>query len=317
MLYLDSVTTLLTAVTYRRVGPARLWLTAAFASLLALSSAGSARAQAATEHAHDPDYRPENGYWSEGVPRLFVSTKSALGAIYTKPYFSLGYGLPHWIWAGIDVNAIITTSVAEVFAGARLSSPIFDLSFGIRDNWSFDKPFLMPRDSFNYAQVVDAPGSKARYWALESEAVAILPLPHAALVANFVMVNLLDLPDNMYLYEESYRLITKNPTFYVMRVAALARFLHENSLKAGILAEYGFSTGRDKGVLRMGPIVSLQLTDHLSLNLGVTLKVSSPDHLGIALGAYGLAGFRYQWATGERRPELPWQGDLIPLGISH
>jgi len=308
----DTVTNLLDSVAYRRTR-APLWLGAAW--LVLICAAAPVAAQGATEHAKDPNFRPENGYWAEGVPRWFVSAKPEVGTLYAKPYLSFGYGLPHWIWAGIDVNAIITTSVVEVYAGGRLASPVFDLAFAIRDNWSLDKPFLMPRASYTRAQVLDAPGARAQYWALEGEAVAVLPLPHAALAANFVMINVLDMPNDMYLYEESYRLITKNPLFFVMRFAALARFLHENSLKAGVLAEYGWNTGRDKGVWRFGPIAMLQITDHLSLNLGVTLKVSSPDHLGLALGAYGLAGLRYQWASGERRPELPWQGDLIPLGI--
>ena len=270
-----------------------------------------------TEHANDPDYRPENGYWAEGVPRWFVSTKTEVGTIYTKPYFSFGYGLPHWIWAGIDVNAIVTTSFADVYGGARLASPIFDVAFAVRDTWSFDKPFLMPRASYSRSDVLDAPGDKSRYLVLEGEAQAVLPLPHAALVGDFVMVNYLDLPRDMYLYEENYRLITSSKLFYVARLAAVARFMHENAMKVGLLAEYGFHTGRDKGVWRLGPIMSLQVTDHVALNLGFTLKVSSPDNLGLTLGAYGIAGFRYTWATGERRPELPWQGDLIPLGIGH
>ena len=33
---------------------------------------------------------------------------------------------------------------------------------------------------------------------------------------------------------------------------------------------------------------------------------------GMVLGAYGVAGVRYRWATGETRPELPWAGDFIP-----
>jgi hypothetical protein len=44
-----------------------------------------------------PGARQENGYWSTGTPRWFVSSKSDLGGIYMKPYFSAGYGLPHWI----------------------------------------------------------------------------------------------------------------------------------------------------------------------------------------------------------------------------
>ena len=279
--------------------------------------AASARAQQPTAHATDPDYRPENGYWAEGVPRWFISTKTELGTIYTKPYFSLGYGLPHWIYAGVDVNAIITTSFADVYAGVRLASPVFDVAFAVRDTWSFDKPFLMARDSYTRSDVLDAPGHRARYLVLEGEAIAVLPLPHAALVGDFVMVDTLDLPANMYMYEENYRLITKNPLFFMMRTMAVARFLHENALKVGLMAEYGFNTSRDKGVWRVGPVLSLQITDHLALNLGASLKISSPDHLGLFLGAYGLAGFRYTWATGERRPELPWQGDLIPLGVGH
>jgi len=42
------------------------------------------------------------------------------------------------------------------------------------------------------------------------------------------------------------------------------------------------------------------------------MAVYSPDDLGLALGAYGVAGLRYQWATGERAPKAPWAGHFIP-----
>ena len=119
--------------------------------------------------------------------------------------------------------------------------------------------------------------------------MATVPLPHAAIVGDFVMVDTLDLPKDKYIYDESYRLVTKKPFFCVMRVAAVARFLHENALKVGVLGEYhGFNTGRDSGVFRLGPIGMLQVTDHLQIAAGVTLMVTSPDHLGLALGAYGV-----------------------------
>src|SRR5688500_4836743 len=41
--------------------------------------------------------RPKHGYFSVGTPRFFLSSKSDIGGIYVKPYFSAGYGLPHWI----------------------------------------------------------------------------------------------------------------------------------------------------------------------------------------------------------------------------
>jgi hypothetical protein len=256
--------------------------------------------------------RPANGYWSIGEPRWFVSTKSELGAPYIKPYFSAGYGLPHWFWTGVDVNSITTLEFFQGYAGVRAASPIFDLAFGARDTWSFGKPFLAPAASFSRASVLDAPGAKARYWAWEAEAVAIAPLPYSALVADFIIVKTLDVPRDRYVFDESYRAVVKDTLFYILRVAAVVRFLNEQSLKVGLLSEYVFGTGRGEAVVRLGPAGSLQLTDHIEINATLTLAVPGPDRLGLVLGAYGVAGIRYRWATGERQPKLPWSGTVIP-----
>jgi hypothetical protein len=256
--------------------------------------------------------RPENGYWSVGKARWFVSTKSDLGTPYLKPYFSFGYGLPHWLWAGVDVNAITTLEFAQGYFGARASSPILDLAFGMRDTLSFGKPFLAPAASFGHDDVVTDGAPGARYWAWEAEAVAVAPLPFSAVVFDLIAVRILDMPGNKFLYEESYRAVVAKPFFAVWRVAAVARLLHEDALKVGVLSETVFSTGRGSGVLRVGPAGALTLTDHLEVLGTLTVAVASPDTLGFALGAYGVAGLRYRWATGERDPKFPWAGILIP-----
>jgi hypothetical protein len=255
--------------------------------------------------------RPKYGYWSVGEPRFFVSTKSDVGTIYTKPYFSAGYGLPHWIWTGIDVNAITTTEFGQVYVGARGATPLFDLAFGFRDTYAYWKPFLEPRASF-VADDLDVAGPNARYWAWEGEAVATIPLPHSALVLDYIAVGMLDKPPGRYVYDESYRAIVASNFFQVFRLAAVARLLREDALKVGVLGELVTTTGRGKPVFRLGPAGALQLTDHLELLGTLTLCVSSPDSLGLKLGAYGVAGFRYRWATGEASPMAPWRGDLIP-----
>jgi hypothetical protein len=256
--------------------------------------------------------RPPNGYWSQGTPRWFVSTKSDLGTPYVKPYFSFGYGLPHWIWAGADVNAITTLEFTQVYAGVRASSPILDLAFGVRDTSSFGKPLLVPAASFRRDDVLDAAGVKARYWAWEAEVVAVAPLPSSALLVDFIAVRTLDVPEGNYLYEESYRAVVATPFFAVMRVAAVARLLREDALKVGVLSEVVFLSGREKEVIRVGPAGALRLTDHLEALGTLTVAVSSPDTLGLALGAYGVAGLRYCWATGEPDPKAPWRGPFIP-----
>ena len=257
-----------------------------------------------------PKGRPKNGYWSTGTPRWFLSTKSDIGAIYVKPYFSFGYGLPHWIWAGVDLNAISTSQFAQVYGGIRGSTPVFDLALGARDTYSYRTPFLEPRRSFVLADLNGAP--HARYLAWEGEVVGVVPLPHSAVLLDYIAVGILDRPSGKYIYEESYRAIVARSFFQVFRIAVVARLLREDALKLGVLTELVTTTGRGQSVFRMGPAASLQLTDHLEMLGTLSLAVSTPDHLGLALGAYGVSGFRYRWATGESAPKFPWRGRLIP-----
>jgi hypothetical protein len=260
----------------------------------------------------DAAERPENGYWSLGKPRWFVSQRTEIGTPYAKPYVSAGYGLPHWIWTGVDVNAILTMDCLQVYSGVRATTPLLDLAFGVRDTFSFGKPYLEPQLRYT-ANILDgAPGPNARYWAWEAEVVGTLPLPYAAIVGDFIAVGMLDVPDGVHVYDESYRAIVADDQFFVMRAAAVTRFLNEFALKIGVMVEHIFGTGRGEPVTRVGPAASLQLTDHLDINAVLTVAVSGPDDLGLVHGSYGVAGIRYRSATGERRPAWPWQEQVIP-----
>jgi hypothetical protein len=273
------------------------------------SSSGGASASAATVVPAEP--RPKNGYWSVGEPRWFISSKSDLGGVYGKPYLSAGYGMPHWIWAGADLNAISTLEFGQVYGGIRAATPIFDVAFGARDTYSYGKQFLDPRAHF-VAEDLSGPGKNARYWAWEAEVVGVAPLPYSAILVDYSAVHTLDVPRGKDVYDESYRAIVRNAFFQAFRVAAVARFLREDALKIGVLTELLTSTGRGQNVFRMGPAFALQLTDHLEALGTLSVAVSSPDSLGLALGAYGLGGVRYRWATGERAPRFPWRGQLVP-----
>jgi hypothetical protein len=265
----------------------------------------------ATSHVEPVAPSDTNGYWSKGEPRPFVSAKIDLGIPYAKAGFSFGYGMPYWMWAGVDLYGISTGEFAQTYAGVRAASPILDLSFGARDTLSYAKGF-MTRAPFTSDSVWSSPTRTARYWAWEAEAVASAPLPHSAVVADVVVVRALDAPQGQYVYDEAYRVVVKDPLFYVLRLAAVARLLNQDALKVGALAVYAFGTGRGQGVWQLGPAAALQLTDHLEIVTCLALKVSSPDSLGLSLGAYGIAGVRYRWATGEKSPKLPWSGPLIP-----
>lgn len=278
----------------------------------AKATPGDKMADAGEPLTAEPASRPENGYWSVGEPRWFLSGKPELGTPYAKPYVSVGYGMPHWLWAGVDFNSITTMDFTQLYGGVRASSPLLDFAFGVRDTWSFSKHFLPAAPRYVHDDLFDTPDRIARYWAWEAEVVAIAPLPYAAVLANVIAVRTLDVPKNMAVYEESYRVVVSNPLFFTLRAAAVVRMLREYSLRFGLLSEYLFNTGRERGVVRMGPALSLQLTDHLEANAVLSVVVSSPDRLGLALGAYGIAGVRYRWATGERHPNAPWAGKFLP-----
>lgn len=266
----------------------------------------------AAEEDRRPGERPENGYWSVGEPRFFAAQRTEIGTPYAKPYVSAGYGMPHWIWTGVDVNAILTMDCLQLYGGVRAATPVLDLAFGVRDTFSFGKPFLDPDMRFTANKLDGAPGPNARYWAWEGEVVGTIPLPYAAIIGDFIAIGMMDKPKGVFVYDESYRAIVADDLFFVMRVGAVARFLNEFSLKVGVLAEHVFGTGRGEPVTRIGPAASLQLTDHLDINAVLTVAVSGPDDLGLVHGSYGVAGIRYRSATGERRPAWPWQEQVIP-----
>jgi hypothetical protein len=290
---------------------AMISLVTASAGLRPTAFAEEVQLPIATSNVKPVALRATNGYWSQGQLRPFVSAKIDLGMPYARPGFSVGYGMPHWLWTGADVSAISTLEFAQTYFGIRGASPILDLAFGARDTWSFGKAFLtLP--PFTRDQVLSSQLHAARYWAWEAEAVASAPLPHSALVADFILVHMADVPRGQFVYDESYRVVVKDPVYYVMRTAAVARLLDQDALKLGVLAVYVFGTGRGQGVWQIGPAAALQLTDHLEIVTALALQVSGPDTLGLSLGAYGLAGVRYRWATGEKSPKLPWSGPLIP-----
>ncbi|QQR89753.1 MAG: hypothetical protein IPJ88_16460 [Myxococcales bacterium] len=252
------------------------------------------------------------GYWSQGKTRFFASTRMELGAPYLRPAVAFGYGKPHWIWTGVDFNAITTVEFAQAYGGVRVATPVLDISAGFRDTASYNKTFYSPQQQYTRSDVYDTPGARARYWAFEFEAVGIVPLPHAALVADFIFIHSVDVPSNRVFYDESYRALVADSTYFVFRFAALARLLNQDSLRVGVLAEHVFGTARPEGVWRIGPVLSFQLTEHLEIASALTMAVASPDSLGFVLGAYGVAGLRYRWATGESNPKLPWRGEMLP-----
>ena len=151
------------------------------------------------------------------------------------------------------MNAISTLEIGQVYGGVRGSTPLFDLAFGFRDTFSYQKPFLIPRASFHDEDVLSGSGPKARYWAWEAEAVASSRYRIRRFSWTTSPSRRSTSLRNRFIYDESYGPVIGKPFFQVLRVAAVARFLHESALKIGVLTEYLFSTGRSRACSGWAP----------------------------------------------------------------
>ena len=244
-------------------------------------------------------------YWADGAPRLFVSSRIDAGFGYGKAQLAAGYGKPYWMWIGVEAFPITTYEFAAFYAGLRAYLPFADLALGVRDNYSYKFGWLDPKEHHDGPEVRDRHGDRARYLAWEAvlSGGAPVPLGYALWEATVDVVT--DAPPNVHLYEESIRAVMKPPKIVMTRLGYLLAFGRNDFIKVGVLGEAIFLPGRASNVLRIGPVGSINLTDHLEALGVVTFAVKSPDTLDTVLGGWAILGLRYKWATGDKLPRFP------------
>ncbi len=243
--------------------------------------------------------------WDQGNARPFVAARIDVGPTYGKTLVALGYGKPHWMWAGVEAFPILTSDFEALYAGARASLPFFDVAFGWRQNRSFTHGPLTPSTHYSSSDVDASSGARSRYLAWELEVSGLAPVLHGFAVFAVNVDKVLDAPPGTFLYEESTRVVISPPWVISTRLGWVYSFGESGTLKAGAVGELVVVPGRPSNVVRVGPAFVYTLTEHLELLGFLAVAVKSPDDLGLVLGAFGTGGLRYKWATGEQRPAFP------------
>jgi len=283
----------------------RRWRVAACVVILASLATPAARAQPPSE----PVEPPPRSYWEPGRPRLFLQSRFDIGLNFGKGTVSTGYGLPHWIWIGPEVFAISTTEFGAIYGGVRASSPILDIAFGYRNNYSYRRTFFAPRDTYTKHDVDEEGRPNARYLTWELELSGLVPLFGGYAIWAADLDKILDAPPDVAVYEESNRVIVDTPWLLGLRAGYLYPITGNGGnggIKLGAVVDYVIQPNRmGKNTIRVGPIGLITLTDHLEILGLATFTVASPDDLGFFLGTWAVACFRYKWATGERHPHFP------------
>jgi hypothetical protein len=243
-------------------------------------------------------------YWEPGEARPFVSGRFDGSVNFAKVQVAAGYGKPHWIWVGIEAFAITTTEFGGGFVGARASTPVLDISYGVRDNRSYLHGYLVPAGRHTASEVREETLPKQRYLVSELEISGVIPALGGYAIWDVDAERILDAPQGVEVYEESLRVITRKWAIGT-RVGFVYPFGRDGVLKAGLLAEYVITPDRPSNVARLGPAMVLSITDHTEMVGALTLPISSPDSLGPVVGSWGVLGLRYKWATGDRNPHFP------------
>jgi hypothetical protein len=286
---------------YRVVGAS----CAVVASLLAFTPRPSfARETHPTQSSSAPipaSPNPAQPYWSQSRARLFLSGRALAGLGYGRLAFSAGYGKPHFIWAGLDTVGVATPYFASAQAGVQVSLAVAHLSVALRHTASFSHRVIPETDSVDSSDL-ERGDERARYDVVDSSLWGVVPYRPFLLSWEATYVKPLALEQGTMVYEEIQRAVVTGHGLFTTKLSPMLSLLSSDRLFVGVLGEHLSLLGRsDPLVVRLGPSVWAQLTNHLELCAYLTWPVVGSDQLGFWDGMYGTVGAVYRFATGD-----PW-----------
>jgi hypothetical protein len=244
-------------------------------------------------------------HWLDDPIRPFLAATVDVGYLYLRPRLSFGYGRPFTLWAGVDVNPIVTQNYLGAYGGLRLQVPWFDIRVGARAANAFQHHYLVPQDHFHSQDLIEANGKSAQYLTLEAELSGAIPAGPGSVLLVLTASSVQLVPKGDYVYEETLRVIVSPPQLYRARVGYALRFLSEGNARVGVVAEVLEIPDRQAQVYRAGVVATFGIDDHLEAVGLLVVPVWGPDSIGIAGGDYGELGLRYRWCSGHSDAPRP------------
>jgi hypothetical protein len=286
---------------------------AALCLLVLLSTARTAEAQ-------DPADFPATGsisdaasgveqtrpFWQgSGDRRWFMSGTFGLGVVNYQPRLQLGYGRPHYRWAGIEGGSTLSLSSVRMYGGARAKMPGIDMRVGVRYESQFNTYFMPKKYKYVREDIESEYAQVGRYIAAEAELNASVPFPGGSLIGVLTGMAITGVPDEYNIWEQTLRTVVAPPWTWRARLGYLAHLGWAGSMKLGAAAEVIHVPLRSLIVVRAGPLVSVGLTHHLEVNGGIMIVAASRDDIGLPAADTAQLGLVYKWASGDRWAEFP------------
>jgi hypothetical protein len=257
--------------------------------------------RAAAEDAAPPDLLVDpqlRRSWNEGSPRYFLATTVDVGYLYLRPRASLGYGLPHAQWVGVEANPIAQSSGLGMYGGVRGVVPYLDLRIGARGFYAFEHSYLAPAASYDRLGLETTNGGHASMVTYEGELTATVPLGPGEVSGVGSLSSIRGVPSDMYVFEEVLRVIAKPPL--VWRARGGYSFFLTSGLgrqSIGPVVDVLGVPGRDAIIVRAGIVTRVMLSRNLEVRGTFVPTIASPDRIGLAGSDFTELGLRWRWAT--------------------
>lgn len=237
--------------------------------------------------------------WSQGDPRSFVALTIDVGYLYLRPRAAFGYGKPHSTWVGLEVNPIFALSGLGAYAGVKGQLPFIDLRVGARYFYALERSYLEPRESYDRLALAIEQTRRARYLTLESELNTSVPLGPGELAGLASISSIQGVPDDIYLYEETLKIIAKPPWVWRARLGYSILFPVRNVRGSiGAVVDVLGMPGRDTQLVRAGLVFRVAVSSEIEVRGTFVPTIYSRDEIGIMGGDFTELGLRWRWATG-------------------
>lgn len=243
----------------------------------------------------DPQMRRS---WNEGAPRPFAAATLDAGYPYLRPSGHIGYGRPFRSWVGIDVNPLVIQGGYGGYGGARFAIPYVDLRVGARYFATFFRAFLEPQASYSRLDLDSTLREPARYWTFEAELTSTIPVGPGDILAMGSVSWVRGVPAGSYVFEETLRVVVDPPWVWRLRGGYVFRFGARQKHSVGpVIDVLAIPKRDDSRTVRVGPVLTLQLSRHFDVRGSFVMTVWSPDQLGLVGSDFTELGVRYRVAT--------------------
>jgi hypothetical protein len=244
-------------------------------------------------------------YWAQDRSRPFAAATFEGGPLFARATLNLGVGKPHYRWSGLEVRGGMSNRHGLMYAGLHALAPNISTRIGMRYTYATDQGFLPPESQFTREDLETKKFEPSRYIAAEGD-ISLnlgLPLGHMFLIGSIHY--LFAVPPARYVFEHDLRVVMAPPFVWRARAGYSVGLGQHDTMRIGVAGEVIGNPARAMHVVRLGPVLAVEITDHFDLLGAVLLIAHSPDGIGLAGADLGQLGLRYRWATGEAAPDFP------------